>query len=61
MLQFLQLLCFAITDTVFAWHLWTCENHDPKIAFVTALIAGGFWLLAVATGVEVYNERRDTK
>ena len=61
MLQFLQLLFFAITDTIFAWHLWTCDAHNPKIAFVTALIAGGFWLLAVVAATDCYSDWRERR
>ena len=55
MLVLVQGLFFAITETVFAWHMLTCDVHNQKIAFVFSLIAGAFWLLVVFNVVEYYE------
>ncbi len=55
MLVIIQGLFFAVTETVFAWHMLTCDVHNHKIAFVFALIAGAFWLLVALNAAEYYT------
>ena len=39
MLVLVQGLFFAVTETVFAWHMLTCDVHNQTIAFFFSLIA----------------------
>lgn len=57
MLAILQGLFFAVTETVFAWHMLTCNDHSQSIAFAFTLVAGAFWLLVLINVVE-FVERR---
>lgn len=54
-------LLFAIMQTLYAWHLWSCECHNPKMAFLFAVVAGVFWALVVFQIVDRFNNRRDKK
>lgn len=57
MLAVVQGLFFAITETIFAWHMLTCDVHNQTIAFFFSLTAGAFWLL-VAFNIVEFTERR---
>ena len=60
MLNLIELLIFAVTQTFFAWHLFTCPAmHSPTIAFVFVFIAGGFWLIAALNFVYSLLKRGD--
>lgn len=54
-------LLFAIMQTLYSWHLWSCACHNPKMAFVFTLVAGAFWALVVFQIVDRFNDRRDKK
>ena len=55
-------LLFAIMQTLYSWHLWSCPCHSPKMAFVFTLVAGAFWVLVVLQIVDRWNSvRRDNK
>lgn len=62
MLNLIEALIFAVTQTFFAWHLFSCPAmHSHKIAFVFVFIAGGFWMIVALNFFDHFFKRSDVK
>ena len=59
MFAIIQSLFFAVAETIFAWHMLTCNDHNQTTAFLFALLAGAFWLMLALNVVEYKDQRRN--
>lgn len=59
MLHVLESVFFAIAQTVFAWHLFSCDTHSRLVAFLFAIVAGGFWVIVIADILAFLQSRKE--